>query len=136
MDEPKRKGGFHPCLSLCCASDTLYNQSRLRSIAAHRDHCVRRLSVHPSVYPCVCLSDRHTFLVVTHRHMHSLEYCHYVSIYSCIVSNFQAPVTLWCREVQASRRTSCGHTPTTLFTSGLLAPRGPVASPTPSSYRH
>ena len=31
---------------------------RLRSIAAHRDHFVRRLSV--------CLSGSHTFLVVTH----------------------------------------------------------------------
>ena len=34
---------------------------RLRSIAAHRDHFVRRLSV----CACVCLSDSHTFLIVT-----------------------------------------------------------------------
>ena len=34
---------------------------RLRSIAAHRDHFVRRLSV----CACVCLSGSHTFLIVT-----------------------------------------------------------------------
>ena len=38
---------------------------RLRSIAAHRDHFVRRLSVRP----CVCLSSSHTFLVVTHSYV-------------------------------------------------------------------
>ena len=37
----------------------------LRSIAAHRDHFVRRLSVHA----CVCLSGSHTFLVVTHSYV-------------------------------------------------------------------
>ena len=50
--------------------------------AAHRDHFVWRLSVCPSVFPCVCLSGSHTFLVVTRsyvsrRHMHSSEWCHY-----------------------------------------------------------
>ena len=40
-----------------------------RSIAAHRDHFVRRLSVHPSVCPSVCLSGSHTFLVVTHSYV-------------------------------------------------------------------
>ena len=39
----------------------------LRSIAAHRDHFVRRLSVRPSV--CLCLSGSHTFLVVTHSYV-------------------------------------------------------------------
>ena len=34
---------------------------RLRSIAAHRDHFVGRLSV--------CLSGSHTFLVVTHSYV-------------------------------------------------------------------
>ena len=38
---------------------------RLRSIAAHRDHFVRRLSVCACVRACVCLSDSHTFLIVT-----------------------------------------------------------------------
>ena len=38
---------------------------RLRSIAAHWDHFVRRLSV-PL---CVCLSGSHTFLVVTHTYV-------------------------------------------------------------------
>ena len=38
---------------------------RLRSIAAHRDHFVRRLSVCVCVRACVCLSDSHTFLIVT-----------------------------------------------------------------------
>ena len=40
---------------LCC----------LRSIVAHRDHFVRRLSV----CACVCLSDSHTFLIVTHSYV-------------------------------------------------------------------
>ena len=38
---------------------------RLRSIAAHRDHFVRHLSVCPSV----CLSNSHTFLIVTHSYV-------------------------------------------------------------------
>ena len=38
---------------------------RLRSIAAHRDHFVRCLSVRLSV----CLSGSHTFLVVTHSYV-------------------------------------------------------------------
>ena len=38
---------------------------RLRSIAAHRDHFVRRLSVCVSV----CLSDSRTFLIVTHSYV-------------------------------------------------------------------
>ena len=40
---------------------------RLRSIAAHRDHFVRRLSV--CLCPSVCLSGSHTFLVVTHSYV-------------------------------------------------------------------
>ena len=43
---------------LCC----------LRSIAAHRDHFVRRLSVHPSVCPVV------TFLVVMHSYVLQATY--------------------------------------------------------------
>ena len=52
---------------LCASSSDLSNQflCRLRSIAAHRDHFVRRLSV----YACVCLSDSHTFLIVTHSYV-------------------------------------------------------------------
>ena len=46
---------------------------RLQSIAAHRDHFVRHLSVGPSVRPSVCLSvclsGSHTFLVVTHSYV-------------------------------------------------------------------
>ena len=38
---------------------------RQRSIAARRDHFVRRLSV----CVCVCLSDSHTFLIVTHSYV-------------------------------------------------------------------
>ena len=41
----------------------------LRSIAAHRDHFVRRLSVRPSVCVCVCLCGSHTFFVVTHSYV-------------------------------------------------------------------
>ena len=36
----------------------------LQSIAAHRDHFFRRLSVRPSVPPYLCLSGSHTFMVV------------------------------------------------------------------------
>ena len=52
---------------LCASSSDLSNQflCRLRSIAAHRDHFVRRLSV----CACVCLSDSHTFLIVTHSYV-------------------------------------------------------------------
>ena len=42
-----------------------YFLCHLRSIAAHRDHFVRRLSVRP----CVCLSGSHAFLVVTHSYV-------------------------------------------------------------------
>ena len=38
---------------------------RLRSITAHKDHFVQRLSVRPSV----CLCGSHTFLVVTHSYV-------------------------------------------------------------------
>ena len=52
---------------LCASSSDLSNQflCRLRSIAAHRDHFVRRLSV----CACVRLSDSHTFLIVTHSYV-------------------------------------------------------------------
>ena len=61
---------------------------RLRSIAAHRDHFVRRLSV----CVCVCLSGSHTFLVVmhsyvsqaTHAFLGMLPLCYKYS-YSCII---------------------------------------------------
>ena len=47
---------------------------RLRSIATHRDHFVRRLSVYLSVSPSVC----HTPIAMfRRRHMHSSECCHY-----------------------------------------------------------
>ena len=47
---------------------------RLRSIATHRDHFVRRLSVYLSVCPSVC----HTPIAMfRRRHMHSSECCHY-----------------------------------------------------------
>ena len=42
---------------------------RLWSIAAHRDHFVRGLSVCVSVRLSVCLSSSHTFLVVTHSYV-------------------------------------------------------------------
>ena len=41
----------------------------LRSIAAHKDHFVGRLSVCLSVCLLVCLSGSHTFLVVTHSYV-------------------------------------------------------------------
>ena len=56
-------GPSHISSFLCC----------LRSIAAHRDHYVRRLSDRPSARVCVCvsvcLSGSHTFLVVTHSYV-------------------------------------------------------------------
>ena len=58
---------------------------RLRSIAAHRDHFVRRLSACPSVR----LSGSHTFLIVTHSYVSQathaflgmLPLCYYLSVY-------------------------------------------------------
>ena len=53
---------------------------RLRSIATHRDHFVRR----PSVRPSVCLSVRPSVTLskamFRRRHMHSSECCHYIGI--------------------------------------------------------
>ena len=55
---------------------------RLRSIAAHRDHFVRRLSVRLSVCVCVCpvvtLSWKTCIAMFRRRHMHSSECCHCV----------------------------------------------------------
>ena len=51
---------------------------RLRSIAAHRDHFVRRLSVHPCVCPVVTLSWLSRIAMFRRWHMHSSECCHYV----------------------------------------------------------
>ena len=48
---------------------------RLRSIAAPRDHFVRRLSVCLSVRASVCLSGSHTFLVVTHSYVFTGDTC-------------------------------------------------------------
>ena len=54
----------------------------LRSLAAHRDHFVRRLSVCLSiclsVCPVVSLSWKSRIAMFHRRHMHSLECCHYV----------------------------------------------------------
>ena len=46
-----------------------YFLCRLRSIAAHRDHVVRCLSVCPYICLCIRLSGSHTFLVVTHSYV-------------------------------------------------------------------
>ena len=52
----------------------------LRSIAAHWDHFVRRLSVRPSVCVCVCpvvtLSWLSRIAMFRRRHMHSSECCY------------------------------------------------------------
>ena len=62
---------------------------RLRSIATHRDHFVRRLSVclsvrlcpSVSVRPSVCLSVCHTRIAMfRRRHMHSSECCLYLCV--------------------------------------------------------
>ena len=57
------------------------------SIAVHRDHFVRRLSIRPSVClsvrlcvcPLVTLSWSSRIAMFRRRHMHSSEWCHYVS---------------------------------------------------------
>ena len=66
---------------------------RLRSIAAHRDNFVRRLSVRLF---SVCLSGSHTFLVVTQSYVSQVthaflgmlpeECCHYVISFSSLYS--------------------------------------------------
>ena len=61
---------------------------RLRSIAAHRDHFVRRLSVRPSV----CLLGSHTFLVVTHSYVSQATHAFLgmlpLCMYFCLCGNF------------------------------------------------
>ena len=57
---------YYMCLSIFKFVSFL---CRLRSIAAHRDHFVRRLSVCPSFCLSVRLSGSHTFLVVTHSYV-------------------------------------------------------------------
>ena len=52
-------------ISYHCSGCAITFVCRLRSIAAHRDHFVRCLSV----CACVCLSDSHTFLIVTHSYV-------------------------------------------------------------------
>ena len=56
---------------------------RLRSIAANRDHFVRRLSVRPSVRLCVCLLGSHIFLVVTHSNVSQATHA-----LSCLLYNY------------------------------------------------
>ena len=55
------------CNHVILRADTLL--CRLRSVAVHIDHFVRRLtlSVRLSVCLSICLSGSHSFLVVTHR---------------------------------------------------------------------
>ena len=57
---------------------------RLRSIAAHRDHFVRRLSVRP----CVCLLGSHTFLVVTHSYVSQATHAFLGMLPLCYVQKF------------------------------------------------
>ena len=57
-----------PAAVLNTALLCIKNGCRLRSIAAHGNHFVRRLSVRPSVCVSVRLSGSHTFLVVTHSY--------------------------------------------------------------------
>ena len=53
-----------------------------RSIATHRDHFVRRLSVGL----CVCLSGSHAFLVVTHRYVSKTTHAFLGMLPLCFVS--------------------------------------------------
>ena len=90
---------------LCASSSDLSNQflCRLRSIAAHRDHFVRRLSV----CACVCLSDSHTFLIVTHSYVSQATHA-FLGMLSlccickrtrliCITLLVQALICIFCR---------------------------------------
>ena len=65
---------------------------RLRSIAAHRDHFVQRLSVCLSVCVCpvVILSWLSRIAVFSRRHMHSSECCHYVVIQCLTIIHVQS----------------------------------------------
>ena len=53
---------------------------RLRSIATHRDHFVRRPSARPSVCLSLCPSVTLFKAMFSRRHMHSSECCHYFII--------------------------------------------------------
>ena len=75
------------CPSICLAIHPFL--CRLRSIAAHRDHFVRRLSVcvRASVCPVVTLSWKSGIAMFRKRHMHSSECCHYVLSVCLFVHN-------------------------------------------------
>ena len=59
----------------------------LRSIAAHRDHFVRRLSV----CACVCLSDSHTFLIVTHSYVSQATHAFLGMLPLCLYGDSDTP---------------------------------------------
>ena len=69
---------------LCASLSDLSNQflCRLRSIAAHRDHFVRHLSV----CACVCLSDSHTFLIATHSYVSQATHAFLGMLPLCLVT--------------------------------------------------
>ena len=75
---------------LCASSSDLSKfLCRLRSIAAHRDHFVRHLSV----CACVCLSDIYTFLIVTHSYVSQATHAFLGMLPLCflIFDNFYKP---------------------------------------------
>ena len=98
---------------------------RLQSIATHRDHFVRLLSVRLSVRPSVCLSVClsvcpsvcHTRRAMfRRRHMHSSKCCHYFDYSSLIYSTvpiLQAAgfvlttLTCWSRRSSACLLSCC-----------------------------
>ena len=84
------KGQGH-CIDRC-VFQTRYRLNflcRLRSIAAHRDHFVRRLSVRPSVCLSVCLSGSHTFLVVTHSYVSQATHAFLGMLPLCFMLGFR-----------------------------------------------
>ena len=70
---------------LCC----------LQSIAAHRDHFVRRLSVRLCVCLSVCLSGSHTFLVVTHSYVSQVTHAFLRMLPLCSKVILILPLTLF-----------------------------------------
>ena len=68
---------------------------RLQSIAAHRDHFVRHLSVRPSICLVVTLSWKSRIAMFHRRHMHSSECCHCVPIYIPYIYNVVVTCSTW-----------------------------------------
>ena len=75
------------------------NLCHLRSIAAHRDHFVRHLSVRVSVCSVVTLSWQSRIAMFRKQRMHSSEYCHYFMLNFTVVYHVNVYLLTGCQEL-------------------------------------